>query len=66
MKYEVIIYRGPTDFGNCKLLEHRIDTGDTIPIKMAPRRIPYFQQDEVQNDLNEKEAAGIIRKSNSP
>ena len=66
LKYEVIISRGPTDLGNCKLLDHHIDTGDTAPIRMAPRRIPYFQQEEVQNDLKEKEAACIIRKSNSP
>ena len=33
---------------------------------MAPRRIPYFQQDEVQQDIGEKEAAGIVRKSTSP
>ena len=47
LKYELIISRGPTDIGNCTLLTHRIDTSDTIPIRMAPRRIPYFQQDEV-------------------
>ena len=33
---------------------------------MAPRRIPYFQQDEVQQDISAKEAAGIVRKSTSP
>ena len=66
LKYEMIISRGPTDLGSCKLLDHHINTGDTAPIRMAPRRIPYFQQEEVQNDLKEKEAAGIIRKSNSP
>ena len=32
---------------------------------MAPRRIPYFQQDEVQQDISAKEAAGIVRKSTS-
>jgi len=66
LKYEAIISRGPTDLGMCTLLEHRIDTGDANPIRMAPRRIPYFQQEEVQKDLESKEAAGIVRKSNSP
>ena len=33
---------------------------------MAPRRTPYFQQQEVQQDIREKEAAGIVRKSTSP
>ena len=42
LKYESIISRGPTDIGNCKLLSHQINTGDTSPIRMAPRQIPYF------------------------
>ena len=33
---------------------------------MASRRIPYFQQEEVQQDITAKEAAGIVRKSTSP
>ena len=47
LKYESIISRGPTDIGNCILLTHRIDTGDTIPMWMAPRGIPYFQHNKV-------------------
>jgi hypothetical protein len=66
LKYESIISRNSTDLGNCKLLTHHIDTANTSPIRMAPRRIPYFQQDEVQQDIGEKEAAGIVRKSTSP
>ena len=66
LKYESIISSGPTDIGNCTLLTHRIDTGDTIPIRLAQRRIPYLQQDEVQQDIIAKEAAGIVRNSSSP
>ena len=33
---------------------------------MAPRRIPYFKHDKVQQDISAKEAAGIVRKSTSP
>ena len=66
LKYEAIISRGSTDIGSCKLLTHRIDTGDTSPIRMAPRRIPYFQKEEVQQDISAKEAAGIVKKSTSP
>ena len=61
LKYESIISRGPTDIGNCTLLTHRIGTGNTMPIRMAPRRIPYFQQDEVQQNISAKEAAGIAQ-----
>ena len=66
LKYESIISRGSTDIESCKLLNHSIDTGDTIPIRMEPRRIPYCQQEEVQQDITAKKAAGIVRKSTSP
>ena len=39
-KYESIISRGPTDIKNCTLLTHRIDTGDTMPIRITPQRTP--------------------------
>ena len=66
LKYESIISRGPTNIGNCTFLTHRIDTGDKITIRIAPRRIPYFQQDEVQQDISAKETAVIVRKYTSP
>ena len=65
IKYESFISCGPTNLENCKLLTHHIDTKDTTPIQMAPRRIPYFQE-EVQDDINSKEAAGIVQNSTSP
>ena len=65
LKFESSISCGPTDIGNCKLFTHQINNGDTSPIRIAPRRIPYFQQKEVQQDISAKEAAGIVRKSTS-
>ena len=47
-------------------LEHQIDTGNTAPIRMAPRSIPYHQHEEVQHDIAETEHSGIIKKSSSP
>ena len=52
--------------GRCSALEHQIDTGDNAPIRMGPRRIPYHQQEEVQNDLTKTEQSGIIKKYSSP
>ena len=66
INYESIISRGTTNIGNCTLLTHRIETGNTIPIRMAPRRFPYFQQDEVQLDISAKHAAVIVQKSTFP
>ena len=33
---------------------------------MAPRRIPYHQQEEVQHDIAEKKHSGILKKSSFP
>ena len=66
VKYKNIISCDSNDLGRCLTLEHQIDTGNTAPIQMAPRRIPYHQQKEVQHDIAEKEHSGIIKKSSSP
>ena len=66
VKYKTIISFDSNDLQRCSALEHQIDTGNNAPIRMAPRRIPYHQQEEVQNDLAEKEQSGIIKKSSSP
>ncbi|CAH8585581.1 unnamed protein product, partial [Dicrocoelium dendriticum] len=55
-----------TDLGRTNLVKHRIDTGDAIPIKIPPRRIPLHWQTELQkliDDMIEKE---VIRPSTSP
>ena len=65
LKYKSILSRGATDIGNCELLSHHIDIGDTSPIRMTLRRIIYFQQKEVLQDISAKEATGIVKKSTS-
>ena len=66
VKYKNIISCDSINLGRCSTLEHQIDTGNTAPIRMVPRRIPYHQQEEVQHDITEKEHSGIIKKSSSP
>ena len=66
VKYKNIISCDLNDLGRCSTLEHQIDTSNTAPIRMASRRIPYHQQEEVQHDIAEKEHSGIIKKSSFP
>ena len=35
---------GPADLGRTSVVKHQIDTGDSPPIKQAPRRVPFHQQ----------------------
>ena len=54
------------DLGNTDLVQHRINTGDNIPIKQAPRRIPIAKQGEVSSMLQEMRDQGVIEPSQSP
>ena len=54
VKYKNIISCDSNDLERCSALEHQIDTGNTAPIRMVPRSIPYHQQEEVQHDITEK------------
>ena len=60
IKYQNIISFDSNDLGRCSAIEHQIYSGVNAPIRMAPRRIPYHQQEEVQTDQAEKEQSGII------
>ena len=66
VKYKNIIFCNSNDFERCSTFQHQIDTGNTAPIRMAPRRIPYYQQEEVQHYIAKNEHTGIIKKSSFP
>ncbi|CAD7086774.1 unnamed protein product [Hermetia illucens] len=54
------------DRGRTKLVTHRINTGDSKPIRQAPRRLPLAKQPEVDKMMADMEKQGIIEPSNSP
>ena len=56
----------PLDVGRTSLVQHCIDTGDSSPVRQAPRRIPIHLQGEVNNMISEMLKADIIRPSESP
>ena len=49
-----------------KEVEHRIVTGDSLPIYIKPRRIPVAWEDEVDKQVKEMLDNKIIRPSCSP
>ena len=49
--------------GHTTLLEHHIDTGDSPPIRRAPRRIPPHLKEEVKAQLDELVSQGIWEES---
>lgn len=61
------IFVGPDGkFGRTKLVKHSIDTGDSKPIKIPPRRLPYAQKEIVEKEIQKMFDNSIIEPSESP
>ena len=52
--------------GHLTSVEHSIDTGDTHPIRVPPRRLPFQRREEVQREVETMLNSDIIEPSNSP
>ena len=49
--------------GKTNVVKHTINTGDALPIRQQPRRLPFHQREEVQRlDM----LKGVIEPANSP
>ena len=60
----------PNVFNEClgytDVITHKIDTGDTAPIRQYPRRFPYAYREEVNKQISDTLEKGVIQQSNSP
>ena len=65
-KYSDIIAKDNDDLGNTTVMKHCIDTGNAVPIRQQPRRVPLPRRDSVRKLLDEMLAKGIISPSKSP
>ena len=54
------------DLGLTHLAKHKIDTGEALPVKQRPRRVPLAFSGEEKAVIEQLEKQDIIRKSNSP
>jgi hypothetical protein len=52
--------------GNTDLIKHKIDVGDSLPVKEHPRRIPIHQVDTVEQEILKMISEKIIEPSDSP
>ena len=53
------------DLGYCPVLQHDIDTADSLPIKQSPRRPPLSAGDAETEIIEDMLAAGVIEPSTS-
>lgn len=49
--------------GHTDLVTHRIDTGDSPPVRQGPRRVPPHLRDELRSQLDELVQQGILEEA---
>lgn len=65
-EYEDVFSKDKMDIGCTHLIEHKIDTGDSLPLASPPRRIPIALEEKVDKLVEDLLANDIIRPSDSP
>ena len=64
--YEDIFSCGPKDFVRTNKITHKINTGNTIPIRQAPRRLPGNRREEIGLLIRTMIGQDVIQPSCSP
>ena len=57
---------GDHDLGRTSLAEHTINTGDSRPVKVPPRRISIHKRQEAEDAVEKLKQQGLIEPSKSP
>ena len=65
-KYSELFALSSTELGCTSLIEHSINTGDHLPIKQLPRRVPHFLKTKVSQHVQEMLKQGVVTPSHSP
>jgi len=65
-KYSDVFSRNELDLGVTPLAKHRIDTGDTRPIRQTLREQPFHLLKKKNEHVKEIIKAGVVEPSNSP
>ena len=66
LDYSDIFAQRSDDYGRTGRIQHRIDTGDSQPIRQQAQRIPSFKKDEARRLIKEMLDKDVIQPSGSP
>ena len=61
-----VISTGPGDLGRTKLLKHKVNTGNSAPVRQPLRRLPYHKREEVDKMLDDMLSQGVIEPACGP
>ena len=65
-EFSDVFSSSPEDIGRTNIVTHRINTGDSLPIKQQARRLPLHKRQEAQKEVTKMLDRGIIEPSCSP
>jgi len=65
-EYADVFSMGELDLGETSLAAHRIDTGDSMPMRQTLRRQPFYLLDKIDENVQNMLKAGVIEPSCSP
>ena len=66
VEYADVFALDSSELGMTDLVTHAIDTGDSVPIKQAARRIPFALRKTVDDMVQNMLEQGVIKPSSSP
>jgi hypothetical protein len=66
LKFQDSFSKSSTDIGRTEMIEHTIDTGQSLPVKQHPRRVPLSKIQEAEAEIEKMAEQGIIEPSTSP
>ncbi|KAK3878771.1 hypothetical protein Pcinc_016582 [Petrolisthes cinctipes] len=65
-KLSDVFSQGDMDLGRTALVKHSVNTGNSSPVKQAPRRVAPAKREEMQQAVESMAALGLIERSDSP
>lgn len=66
LRYSNVFSAHDSDIGRTGVVQHEIDTGEVMPIRQRPRRVPVAREKEVEDMIEEMKKGGVIEPSTSP